>query len=64
MSRIDATAIATIILQAPGWARVGITVQDDRLRGAAADELARTIMEQLDIPLPEPFNPDQLALAL
>ncbi len=59
MSRIDETAIATIILNAPGWARVGITVPDDRLR-----ELARTIVEQLDAPLPEPYNPNQLALAL
>ncbi len=64
MSRIDETAIATIILRAPGWARVGITVPDDRLRDAAAGELARTIVEQLEVPLPEPFNPDQLALAL
>lgn len=62
MSRIDETAIATIILRAPGWARVGITVPDDRLRDAAAGELARTIVEQLDVPLPEPFNPDQLVL--
>ncbi len=64
MDRIDETAIATIILCAPGWARVGITVPDDRLRGEAASELARVIVEQIGGPLPEPFNPDQLPLAL
>ncbi len=64
MSRIDETAIATILLRAPGWARVGLTVPDERLREAAAGELARVIVDEMDAPLPEPFNPDQLALAL
>lgn len=64
MDRIDETAIASFILRAPEWARIGITVPDDRLRGEAACELARVIVEQMARPLPEPFNPDQLPLAL
>ncbi len=57
-------AIASIILNAPGWARVGITVPDKRLRGEAAIELAREIVDKFDDPLPEPFDPNQLRLAL
>lgn len=64
MTRIEPAAIATIILNAPGWARVGITVPDETLRDAAADELARVIVDQMEGPFPEPFNADQFALAL
>ncbi|MES2288151.1 MAG: DUF6771 family protein [Pseudomonadota bacterium] len=64
MSRIDETAIATILLRAPGWARVGLTVSDERLREAAAGELARVIVDEMDERFPEPFNPDQLAFKI
>lgn len=38
-------SIATRILKAPAWARVGITVRDERLRQRAADEVANWIVE-------------------
>jgi hypothetical protein len=40
--------IVPVILAAPAWARVGITVRDPRLRARAAEALARTIFEELD----------------
>jgi hypothetical protein len=36
------------ILNAPGWARLGIAVRDPRLRERAAETLARAILEGLD----------------
>lgn len=36
------------ILNAPGWARLGIAVRDPRLRKRAAETLARAILEELD----------------
>ncbi|ATY30788.1 hypothetical protein CVN68_01250 [Sphingomonas psychrotolerans] len=54
--------MASAILAAPGWARVGITVADERMRERAAQELARSIVEQLN---PAPADAaDQLPLAL
>jgi len=65
MTRIDQATIATTILTlAPGWARVGITAPNERLREDAAHELARTILERLDWGSGEGVDPDQLALAL
>jgi len=53
--------MASAILAAPGWARVGITVADERMRERAAQELARSIVEQLS---PAPADAaDQLPLA-
>jgi len=62
MDRITAPAIASMILTAPAWARVGLTVRDERLRERAADCLAAVIVSQLEEE-PEP-NRDQLALPL
>lgn len=64
MSRIDATTIATTILTAPGWARVGIAAPTETVRDAAAHELARTIIERIGTATGESSNPDQLPLAL
>lgn len=47
MDRIDRTRIADILLAAPAWARVGLTVRDARMRERAADTLAATILEKL-----------------
>ncbi|MDC7810106.1 DUF6771 family protein [Sphingomonas koreensis] len=41
------TAISAAILDAPGWARIGITMPNDRLRAEAAEELARVIVDRL-----------------
>lgn len=43
MSRIDPTMLATTILEAPGWARVGITAPSPYMRYDAAMELALAI---------------------
>jgi hypothetical protein len=48
---------------APGWARVGLTFGDARLREAALDELAASIAERIAHP-PVEVDPDQLRLAL
>ena len=54
--------IAPVILGAPAWARVGITVRDPRLRARAAETLARTILEELgDGPV---HDANQLSFAL
>ncbi len=39
--------VAETILAAPGWARVGITAPVSHLRGAAAHELARAVLEHV-----------------
>ena len=54
------TEISTAILNAPGWAKVGITAPNERLRRDAAQELARAIMSSSAA---EP-DPAQLPLAL
>lgn len=54
--------LAEAILEAPGWARLGIAVQDERLRSRAAHELALSIVEHLN---PAPADAaNQLPLAL
>ncbi len=63
MERIDVSAIAEAILEAPGWARVGITLPSDHVRRQSARELAQTIAERIGERPPEP-DPDQLALFL
>ena len=45
MSRTSPNAIAQAILDAPAWARVGITAPSEWLREDAAHELARAIVE-------------------
>ncbi|MFM5924586.1 MAG: DUF6771 family protein [Novosphingobium sp.] len=57
MNRIDASAIACAILDAPGWARVGITAPSERLRQDAALELALAILA--DRPAPRPMPPSR-----
>lgn len=65
MERIDANRVAETILAAPGWARVGITAPTSHIRVAAAHELARAILadvedgEDGDAP-----GPDQLGFSL
>jgi hypothetical protein len=47
MERIEQKELSAILLAAPGWARVGLTVPDPRMRERAADTLAATIIEKL-----------------
>ena len=64
MARFDSypsdRLIAAAILNAPGWARVGLTMPDPVMRERAADELARAIVAGID----PPGHEDQLALSL
>lgn len=64
MARFDSvpptTLIATSLLAAPGWARVGITMPDRGMRERAADELARAVVAGVGV---EPDR-DQLTLSL
>lgn len=59
--RIEHDTIAQAILNAPGWARVGITAPDARMREEAARELAVVILGNV-----AEVDPDacQLRLAL
>lgn len=50
MERIDTSGVAHAILDAPGWARVGITAPSSCLREDAALELARVIADAVDAP--------------
>lgn len=56
-------AISSILLSAPAWARVGLTVRDERMRERAADALAITIVERLEHPVSQ-SDPDQMMLQL
>lgn len=47
MNKIDPFRVAETILAAPGWARVGITAPVSHIRIAAAQELARVILEDV-----------------
>ena len=60
---MDPDRLATILLNAPAWARLGLTVRDPRLRERAADALAATIVARLDQPANEPDR-NQLPLPL
>jgi len=62
MSRIDEHAIATVVLNAPGWARVGLTAPKAWLRHDAALEVARAIVDELGRDLPEDAEQEQLPL--
>ncbi len=55
--------IADAILEAPGWARVGITLPSDHIRQQSARELAQTIAERIGDMAKAP-DPNQLALPL
>ncbi len=63
MERIDTSAVAHAILDAPGWARVGITAPSSCLREDAALELARVIADAVDAPAnSSPFEQSTLPL--
>lgn len=62
MERIERQALSAILLAAPGWARVGLTMPDERMRERAADTLAATIIEKLEGSSPPDVN--QLSLPL
>lgn len=62
MERIDANRVAETILAAPGWARVGIAAPTSHIRVAAAQELARAILAEVEDG--EAPGPDQLGLSL
>jgi hypothetical protein len=63
MERLDPTLIAEAILQAPGWARIGITEPKPHLREDAAAELARAIIDHVER-CPEEPTRAQIGLAL
>lgn len=48
MERIEREELSAILLAAPGWARVGLTMPDEHMRERAADALAATIIEKLE----------------
>jgi len=60
MERLSRSYLADIILAAPGWARVGLTVPNERTRLKAADALAGAILERLA----DPSGPDARQLVL
>jgi hypothetical protein len=61
MQRIDPQQLSDAILSAPAWARVGITMRDERMRVKAAAELAQSIVERRS-DYPDIPDPDQLQL--
>jgi hypothetical protein len=48
MTTPDSSSLAQCLLCAPAWARVGLTAPSERLREAAATELAQTIIGALE----------------
>lgn len=44
----DSSSLAQSLLLAPAWARVGLTAPNERLREAAANELAQMIIGALE----------------
>ena len=59
---MERESLIDIILNAPAWARVGLTVPNERLRERAAGEMADVIIARVSAPY-EPHC-DQLALPL
>jgi hypothetical protein len=43
----DPSSLAEILLLAPAWARVGLTAPSERIRGAAAAELAQQVVSAI-----------------
>jgi len=62
MTIFDRTQLCDILMNAPAWARVGLTMRDPRMRERAADALAATIQDRMH-PQHRP-DPGQLALPL
>lgn len=56
----DPALLSEALLTAPAWARVGLTMPDERMRAKAAAELANTILERLTgypgVPDPNQLN--------
>lgn len=61
MATMDRALLSSIILAAPAWARVGLTMRDTQMRERTADALAATIVERLAEP---PALPDRNQLCL
>ena len=61
MSRLEPSSIAQALLSAPGWARVGITAPNERLREDAALELAKAVLGEDPGEMP---RDDQMRLPL
>ncbi|WP_306439310.1 DUF6771 family protein [Novosphingobium sp. TCA1] len=57
----DPALLSEALLNAPAWARVGLTMPDERMRAKAATELANTIVERLT-GYPDVPDPDQLSM--
>ncbi|HEV2568758.1 DUF6771 family protein [Sphingomonas sp.] len=58
---MEVERLSTILVSAPAWARLGLTVSDARLRERAADALAAIIAHRLEEP---DIRPDRSQLAL
>ncbi len=56
-------ALASLVLTAPGWVRVGIAAPNERTRQAAALELGAIIAERINRPIIVPLE-GQMALPL
>lgn len=63
MDTPSSLALASMILTAPAWARVGITAPSERVRDAAALELGAIIADRIDSPV-EVVPEGQLTLPL
>jgi hypothetical protein len=63
MTLPDPGNLATTLLTAPAWCRVGLTAPTQRLRELAAAELAQAILGALDRPAPA-YDARQMALPL
>lgn len=61
MDRIEPATLVPVILAAPAWAKLGITMPKDQLRHAAAVALAEAIVAGLERPW---ASDDQLTLPL
>lgn len=55
-------SLADMILTAPAWARIGLTMRDETMRERAARAMAQSILERMGSP-PE-ADRDQLPLPL
>lgn len=64
MSRIEQSEVADLILQAPGWVRLGIAAPAAHLRWDAANELAQAILDRLGGDRDEEPDDAQLGLSL
>lgn len=62
LERVGRDELSAIILTAPGWARVALTMPDEQMRERAADAMTATIIEKMSgVPGPDR---NQLALPL